>query len=211
MTPQYFKGDAIERKVDQATVPIMDIISLARDQFSDDALEAESFLLMLYDEGRMPFSDRIPRAAFISFLKECIANASFIGTFESYIFLIKSIFGEESSVFFEQVTPGVLTMTASSSNSVSFDFVARETSGGAYEFFEIITHAGENIEFAGFPGIESEAELGRLIAEFVPAGIFADITLVLFSTSLFLVETGDGDFTIVDDQNNDIIFFELGG
>jgi hypothetical protein len=211
MTPQYFKGDADEVKMDAVGSPVMDLAGAALDQFFDEAFDSAGFLLMLYDEGRMPFSDRIPREAFIGFLVECIANANFLGTYESYIFLVNSVFGAGSSVFFEEVSPGVLTMTVSASNSVEFDFQVREFSDGAYETFLIVTANDENIEFVGFPGIESEAELSQLLSEFVPAGIFPDITLVLFSTSLFLIEDDDGEATIVDELNNDIIFFELGG
>ena len=211
MTPQYFKGKANEIKMDNVVVPIMDQIALSKDQYFAQAFSVTDFLLMLYDSGRMPFSDRIAREAFIPFLNQSIANANFIGTYESYIFLIRSIFGADSGIFFEEVTPGVLTLTISSSNSSEFVFVAREIVDGAYVETEIITSEGENLAFAGFPGIESEAELKSLLAEFTPAPIFADITLIFFSTALFLVEDDDGEFTIVDHENNDIIFFELGG
>lgn len=211
MTPQYFKGNADEIKIDTCGSQIMDLTSESLDQFFDECFDTVDFLLMLYDEGRMPFSDRIPREAFVAFLIECIANANFIGTYESYIFLVNRIFGAGSSVFFGAISAGTLEMQVSSSNSIGFDFVARELNeAGSYDFFEIITHLGENISFVGFPSIESEAELKQLLSEFIPAGIYPDITLVLFTTSLFLVSDG-GDFTIIDDQANDIIFFELGG
>lgn len=209
MTPQYFKGDATEIKYYQSGSEIMDLQGQFLDQFFDEAFDCAAFLLMLYDEGRMPFSDRIPREAFISFLIECIANVNFIGSYESYIFLITRIFGAGSTLFFEEVTPGVLTLTVSASTTTDFDFVAREYTNGAYETFGVTTAAGEFLVFQGFPGIDNEAELKQLLSEFVPAGIYADINLVLFTTSLFLVDDS-GSFTIVDHLNNDIIFFELG-
>jgi hypothetical protein len=209
LIPQYFKGDALELKFDNVGTEIVQLATVSLDQFFQDAYQCSEFLLMLYDEGRMPFSDRIPREAFIAFLIECIANANFIGTHESYIFLINRIFGADSTVFFEQVTPGVLTMTVAASNTQEHDFLAREFTSGSYDTFDVITHDNETLQFVGFAGIESEAELTQLLSEFVPAGIFPDITLVLFSTTLFLVEDTDGEFTIVDELNNDIIFFEL--
>lgn len=211
MTPQYFKGDATEIKYYQSGSDIMDLQAGFLNEFFDNAFDNAAFLLMLYDEGRMPFSDRIPREAFISFLIECIANVNFIGSYESYIFLITRIFGAGSSVFFEETAPGVLTLTASATNTIDYDFVVRELIDGEYVISQITTELDELVEFAGFPGIESEAELKQLLAEFVPAGIFPDITLIIFSISLFLVEDDDGFATVIDDQNNDIIFFELGG
>lgn len=212
MTPEYFKGDADEIKMDTSGSGPIDTIALALDQFFDEAFECSEFLLMLYDEGRMPFSDRVPREAFVNFLVQCIANANFIGTYESYLFLVNGIFGQGSSIFFEETDPGVVTMTISSEATTRFGFIVREiSSGGDYEYFDIVTSNNETLEFVGFPGIDSEAELKRLLAEFIPAGIYADITLIFFSTSLFLVEDDDGESTIVDELNNDIIFFELGG
>ena len=210
MSPQYFKGDADELKFDASGAEIMDFTSGELDSFLDGCFEAADFLLAMYDDGRMPFSDRIPRAAFIGFLIECIANANFVGSHESYIFLINSIFGGGSSVFFEHDTPGVLTMTVSATNTVDYDFVFREFIDGAYVTSQAVTFNGELLEFTGFPGIESEAELKKLLAEFVPAGIYPDISLIIFTTSLFLVDDG-GSYTITDELFNDIIFFELGG
>lgn len=211
MTPQYFKGTAEELKIDAAAAPIFNLLSLDKDHFRDGAFDAIDFLLMLYDEGRMPFSDRIPREAFVAFLLEAIANATFIGSHESYIFLVDRIFGAGSSVFFDPAhAPGVLKMQVSASSSVGYTFLAREFNGTSYDTFEIITAAGEELEFSGLPGIESESELVSLLSEFVPAGIYPDITLIIFATSLFAVDDG-GYFTLVDDENNDIIFFEIGG
>lgn len=212
MTPQYFKGNADEIKIDTCGKDILDIQGLSLDQFFEGAFDSAAFLLMLYDEGRMPFSDRIPREAFVDFLIECIANANFIGSYESYLFLVTRIFGAGSTVFFEETAPGVLTMTISSESTLRSTFVVREFNAeGGYDFFDIVTSFGETLEFVGFPGIESESELNQLLAEFIPAGIYPDITLVFFSTSLFLVEDVDGESTIVDELDNDIIFFELGG
>jgi hypothetical protein len=211
VTPQYFKGDATEIKYYQSGSDIMDLQAGFLDEFFEGAFDNAVFLLMLYDEGRMPFSDRIPREAFISFLIECIANVNFIGSYESYIFLITRIFGAGSSVFFEETAPGVLTLTASATNTIDYDFVVREVIDGEYVVSELVTELDEQLIFAGFPGIESEAELNQLLSEFVPAGIYPDITLIIFSTSLFLVEESSVQSTIIDELNNDIIFFELGG
>ena len=206
MSVQYFKGDETELKFYNSAAPLMDATSADLSAFSEDAYLAADFLLMLYDAGRFPFSDRVPRAAFVSFIKGCISNSNFIGTYESYIFLVKSIFGADSEVFFEETDPGVLNMTVSTTSSVAFDFVVLDGS----TITTLLTAEGETLSLFGIAGIENEAELNALLAEFVPAGIYPNIELVLFSTSLFLVDDG-GDYTIVDDDANDIIFFELGG
>lgn len=206
MSVQYFKGDETELKFYQAGAPLMDAISLDLTSFSEEAYAAADFLLMLYDEGRFPFSDRVPREAFVAFIMGCISNSNFIGTYESYIFLIQSIFGAQSTIFFDETDPGKLNLTVSTSSSLEFDFVVLDGS----TITTLLTADGETLSLFGIAGIENEAELNALLAEFVPAGIYPNIELVLFSTSLFLVDDG-GDYTIVDDDANDIIFFELGG
>lgn len=206
MSVQYFKGDDQELKFYESAAPLMDATSADLSRFSEGAYTAADFLLMLYDEGRFPFSDRVPREAFVAFILGCISNSNFIGTYESYIFLVQSIFGAQSLISFDETDPGVLNMTVSTSSSLAFDFVVLDGS----TIYSLVTAEGETLSLFGIAGIENEAELNALLAEFVPAGIYPNIELVLFSTSLFLVDDG-GDYTIVDDDANDIIFFELGG
>lgn len=213
MITQSFKGDSRELQMEAAAAPAFEVCGVALDAFLAGGYSASDFLLMLYDEGRMPFSDRVPRDSFLAFIKQAIPNFPVTGTFESYIFILQAIFGAGSGVLFELSDPGKLAILVNAASSIDFEAIAREFSDGQYEIFDLITDDGDQILFGGISGIDSEAELSQLLAELIPAGIVADITLDFFALYSFAAEyIADGElFDIVDHLGNSIVFFEEGG
>lgn len=208
---QNFKGDALELQIQEAGAEAFDRTELAVDQFLNGAFESGDFLLMLYDSGRMPFSARVPRTSFLAFLKQFLPNAPFTGTFESYLFILKAIFGDRTEVLFDVPAPGKLEMVVNVEASLEFDFEGREFVAGAFQTFTILTDDGEQLQFRGLAGIDSEPELQQLLSELIPVGIYPDITLTVFTVSFFVAEDEDGNLdSVVDQAGNQIIFFELG-
>lgn len=204
---QKFKGDQIELDMESAGSLPFDICSTALDEYFDGCYEASDFLLALYDSGRMPFSDRIPRDSFVAFIKQAIPNFPVTGSFESYIFIIQSIFGAGSGILFDVPAPGKLSLLVNAASSLEFDAEVREFVGTSYEYSDIITSDGFGLQFRGISGIDSEAKLAQLLAELIPAGVFTNITLAFFALYSFATNTGD---LIVDSSNNQIVFFETG-
>ena len=100
---QAFKGDAVEQQFQNAGRSPFDACTVSKDDFFQDGYTSADFLLMLYDAGRMPFSARVPRDAFVRFIRQAIPNFNFTGTFESYLFILNSIFGEAVEVLFNLV------------------------------------------------------------------------------------------------------------
>ncbi len=100
VNPEYFKGDEDELKFYNAAAPVMDKISDDLDLFFNGAYTASPFILMLYDDKRIPFAERIKRLAFVEFVKEMFSRYSFVGSFESYLFVLRAIFGAESEITF---------------------------------------------------------------------------------------------------------------
>jgi len=208
---QKFKGDATELKMELAAKPAFDLVSASLDQYYDGAYEAEDFLLSLYDEGRMPFTDRVPRDAFVAFIKQAIPNFKFTGTFEAYLFIIRSIFGEDAEVLFTVPDPGKLEVIVNSSSALAFDWQAFEFVDGESLTYEMTTHDGDLLQFRGIPGISSQAQLDQLLSELIPAGIYTEITLQFFELSDFIAEDPVGEFfSIIDHLDNQIVFFEIG-
>jgi hypothetical protein len=205
---QFFKGDATELKMIEAGRPPLDNCSAALSEFYSGAYETEPFLLMLYDAGRMPFGLRVPRSSFVNFIRQAIPNARFTGTFESYLFLIKSIFGETAEMLFDVPSSGVISMVINVAGSgLEFDFIGSDSDGE----FTVETSDGEQLILNGISGITSEAELKQLLSELVPVGIFPDITLTFFLLSQFVAEDDLGDlYTMVDHLDNEIVFYETG-
>ena len=88
-TAQSFKGDATELKMQAAASPAFDLASLALDDFYSGGSNSSPFLLMLYDSGRAPYSQRINRETFVAFIRKAIESFPPIGNCESYVFILK--------------------------------------------------------------------------------------------------------------------------
>jgi hypothetical protein len=208
---QKFKGDELELKMEAAQSPAFDATTASLDQYYSAAYTASDFLLMLYDAGRMPFSDRVPRDSFVRFIREAISRFQFTGTFEFYIFIIKSIFGEGSDVLFNVPSPGTLEMTISATDFILSDWVASDFSSGSYVENPIVTSSGDTIQFAALSGISSETQLNQLFAELIPAGIYPDITLQVFTLLNFIaIDGSDNESFVLDSSGNQIVFYQLG-
>lgn len=204
---QKFKGDQIELNIESAGSLPFDFCSAALDEYFDGCYEASDFLLAQYDAGKMPFSDRVPRDSFVAFIKQAIPNFPVTGTFESYIFIIQSIFGEGSGILFNVPAAGKLSMIVNAASSLEFDLVAREFVDGAYVLSTFATIDGFGLQSRGISGIDSQAKLTQLLSELIPAGVFPDITLAFFALYSFASSSGD---LMIDNLGNQIVFFETG-
>jgi hypothetical protein len=210
--PQVFKRyDDTEKKMYDSGNHIIEVCDLALDEFYENGFTCSPFLLMLYDEGRIPFSTRIPRDAFVSFIIGALENFPFIGTFEIYLFIIRSIFGSISEIFFTVPAPGKLSIDISASAALEFNFVGRETVDGVTEFFDILDDEGNTLVFRGIPGINNAYELGLMFSEIMPAGIVPDISIQFFNRSNWVsVESGDYFNMVTEPETDQIVFYEIG-
>lgn len=206
---QNFKGDAFELQMYTAGRQPFDACSITKDDYFEQCYDASDFLLMLYDEGRMPFSQRVPREAFVSFIREAIPNFPFTGTFESYLFILRSIFGSTVEVLFTVAGPGQLEIEVDAGGStVSFDWVAKRFVDDGFVFDNVVTHDGEQIVLDSIVGIESEGQLIALFGELIPAGIFTEITLNFFELSQWITLGLGTDYTMVAYNGDEIVFYE---
>ena len=205
---QNFKGDATELKMQAVPSPLFDLTNASLDDFFADGFNASEFLLAMYDDGRMPFSERITRDNFVEFIRQALENFPYTGTFEVYLTILRSIFGEESEIRFYVNTPGALEIDVEAVPDATFVFIGREFVDGAYTFFDMITQDGlDTLVFRGIVGIDTEYELNLLFSELMPAGITPAITLGFFEISDWVDD--DDDF-IEDDDGLGIIFVEGG-
>ena len=202
---QKFKGDAVELKMEAAAKPAFDSTGAALDAFLASGYEASPFLLAMYDEGRMPFADRVPRESFVAFIKEALARFPFTGSFESYLFILEAIFGSGSGVLFDVPAAGKLEIAVNAASSLEFDFVFYEFIDGETVISNAVDHLDNQLVLGGISGIDSEFELQMLLAEIIPAGIFAEVVLAFFALYNFV---DDGDNSIVDHLGNQIVFIE---
>jgi len=209
---QYFKGDPKELKMIAVGEPVMDLTSAALDEFYEEGFNASPFLLMLYDENRMPFYTRVPRDIFVDFIKEALRIFPFTGTFESYLFILNAIFGIDSEVTFDVPAPGRLNIDVAAIANSEFEFMGREfIPGSGYELFNITDSEGDELLFRGVPGIETEYELNLLFSEIIPDGIVPAISLSFFTRSDWVAEEESILYNVTDNNDNQIVFYEIGG
>ncbi len=210
MESQNFKGDPHELKMQASLEAPMLVTSASLDDMYEGGENSEEFLLMLYDSGRMPFSERIGRDAFVAFIRKALIAFPQIGSFESYLFILKEVFGAESEVLFEVPGPGELSIDIAASTDTPFDFLIREFIIDRYVDSTMITDEGDDLVFTGLSGIETEYELELLFSEIFPAGIVRNISLEFFALSLFLGEDDDGEFIVITSDGYELIFIESG-
>jgi hypothetical protein len=208
---QNFKGDETELKMRAVAEPILDMANLALDEFYAEGFDCNPFLLMLYDEKRIPFSNRIDRDPFVLFIKEALARFPFTGTFDVYLFILIAIFGIDSEIYFEVPAPGKLSIDVNAISNLEFEFIGRSFVDGNYQFYTLVDDLGNELLFRGISGIETEYELGLLFSEIMPAGIIPAISLTFFGRYNFIALHSDGNiYDILDSFGNQIIFTEIG-
>jgi hypothetical protein len=207
---QNYKGDETELKYKAVGNEVFMATNQDLNDFKEGAYNCGEFLLMLYDEDRTPYSDRIPRDSFVSFYRKALENIPFIGNFESYLFILREIFGQDVDVFFEVPAAGKLNISVNPFTDTLFDAIVRELVSGVYEYYDLITSDGDELAYKTLPGVETEAELNLLFSEIIPAGIFPTVSLDFFVKSTFYGVDDDGESDIITSFDDTIIFIEVG-
>ena len=178
--PQYYKGDAIEKKFDSSAKPLLDILGAERDDFLENAYTAYGLGAALWDENLTPLSNAIDRDIFMQSFSAIFDAFVVAGSAESYLTVFRKIFGEDVEVTFTVPAPGKLTMDILAQGVELTNFVAREIANDNYVFANVITQDGlDNIVFQSIKGFTSQYELEQMLTEMVPAGIVPTITLEL--------------------------------
>jgi hypothetical protein len=208
---QNYKGDETELKFKASGMPAFDLTIDGLEEFNQQAYNTDAFLLMLYDEGRMPYSQRVKREVFVAFMRKALENFPFIGNFESYLFILGEIFGKESVIFFEIPAPGKLSISVDASSDILYEATARELSSGAYTFYELVDMDGNELVYKALSGIETEEELYLLFSEIMPAGLVPTISLDFFLKSTFYGAEPGAEFDIITSLNDTLIFIEVSG
>ncbi len=176
---QFFKGDATELKYFDSAAPIVDLLGDQKTTFFDEAFECFVLGETLYDAGRAPLTNAIPRAVFRQSFAAIFDAFVSAGTFESYLTVFRAIFGEDVDVTFTVPAAGKLNIDIVASSEGLFDFIANSVVGSVFVEDEVVDESGDNIAFQTLQGLETEYEVEQMLFELVPAGIFTQISLSL--------------------------------
>lgn len=175
---QVFKyNDPIEPLVVEAAIAPFDDIGNDLDLFFDGAFKTQGLGAVLYDLGRDPLSGILSREVFIKSYWAIHDLFTRPGTFEYYLDVFRSIWGEDVDVVFEVPSPGVLYIDIDVLNVDVFRLIAREIEGGAYSYNPLMDREGNNLVVRSAAGTRSQSEINALMFEIVPAGIYAVTTL----------------------------------
>lgn len=176
---QYFKGDALELKMIACAQLIIDQISEQKTLFFDNAYESYPLGDVLFDTGRSPLSNAIPRTIFRESFNQIFTSFTVAGSFDSYIDVFTKIFGDTVEITFTIPNPGELHIDIVADGVLISDFIARTIVADAYVNDNVVDDVDDQIVFQTVKGFESQYELEQMLKKMVPAGIYTEITLTL--------------------------------
>lgn len=180
-TPQFYKGDEKELKMfNSGNPPILNLES-GKDEFFDNAYRAYPLGDVLYDSGRAPLANAIPRDIFRESFATIFSSFLQAGSFETYLEVFRNIFSEDVEVTFTVPAPGKLNIDIVATGLAVFDLIGRTIQDDTYVIDEIVDYDGNNLVGQSFKGFETEYELKQMLFEMVPAGIYTQITLTVGS------------------------------
>ncbi len=179
MTPQFFKGDDIEKKFYDAGSPTLIGLNLQRDIFSAGAYEAMPLGDLMFDDQRAPLSNAISKTIFRESYSQIFDAFIDVGTFEAYIIVFKKIFGEDVEITFTVPAAGRLQIDIVATGLDISDFVSRYIADNAYVFDNVVTEDSDQIVFQTVKGFATQYELEQMLFEMVPAGVFTEISLTV--------------------------------
>lgn len=179
--PQFYKGDEKELKMyNAANLPILNLEN-GKDDFFDNAYRAYALGDVLYDSGRAPLANAIPREIFRESFATIFSSFLQAGSFETYLEVFRNIFGDDVEVVFGVPAPGKLTIDITATGLAVFDLIGRTIQDDSYLIDEIVDRDGDNLVGQSLKGFETEYELKQMLFEMVPDGIYTQITLTVGS------------------------------
>lgn len=180
-TPQFYKGDEKELKIFNSANSVIVNLETGKDEFFDNAFSTYPLGDVLYDSGRAPLANAIPRDIFRESFATIFGSFLEAGSFETYLEVFRNIFGEDVAVTFAVPAPGKLNIDIVATGLAIFDLVGRTIQDDTYVIDEIVDYDGNNVVGQSLKGFETEYELEQMLFEMVPAGIYTQITLTVGS------------------------------
>jgi len=176
---QFYKGDENEQLMYDIGAEILAQISLGLQDFYNDCYNTFDLGALIYDNNRSPLSNAIPRQVFLESFNQIFQSFRVAGSFESYLDIFFKIFGDDVDVTLTVPGPGQLQIDILADEVILRNFVARRIEENVYEFDRVVTQDGDQIVFQTIKGFKSQYELEQMLFEFVPAGVYTEITLDL--------------------------------
>lgn len=177
---QAFKdNDLTEAKVRDAVLPFPNLRDSELDLFYAGAYTCFSFGDVLYLTKRDPMAGVITQDVFRMAFPQIHQLFTRPGTFEFYLEVFKTVWGEDVVVDFTVPAPGKLLINIEALTVTDYTALARRIVDDVYVYDELIDEDGDNLIFQGSQGIKTQEEAEALVNEFYPAGLWVETTLSL--------------------------------
>lgn len=176
---QFYKGDDTERKFYGSAAPIISNLETAKDEFFEYAYQTYKLGEVLYDSGRAPLANAIPRDIFREAFATIFDSFLEAGSFETYLSVFRNIFGDDVQVTFTVSAPGKLKIDIIAAGLALFDLIGRSIQNDVYVLDNIVDYDNNQVVGQSIKGFETQYEVEQMLFEMVPAGIFTQITLTV--------------------------------
>lgn len=176
---QFFKGDEKELKFYNSGKPEFDSIYFQKNEFSENAFDCFMLGEAIHETECSPIGRAVNIVIFREAFSAIFNSFEFVGSFESYLTVFKTIFGDDVQVTFTIPDTGKLEINIVATGIQLFDFNSRFIQNNSYQYETIIDDEGDVIGFQIIKGFQSQYELEQMLFEMVPAGIYTTISLTL--------------------------------
>jgi hypothetical protein len=174
----FSSNDATEAKF-RELVAALEPLGAARDAFYADAYTAYPLGSVLYALKRSPLTRILTEETFRKSFASIYEFFTRPGTFEFYLSLLRTIFGEGAIITFTVPAPGKLEIDIDVLSAELETFLARRIVDNEYVYDTVVDEAADQVLFQGVVGVATQAELDKLMAELRVDGIYTTATLTL--------------------------------
>lgn len=171
---QLFNGDDLELKFSGSFDLVFADMKEALLAIIGKAYGAKALGYTLYDGNTSPLNGVIERETFALYYDDIFKTFPYAGTFESYIFILKKIFGEEAEISFTKLAPAALQIDITSDRNTFFKWIESVVSKSA-----ITDESGNAVYFRRALGMTDYYKVRSILNIFKHPGVYLEFNIIL--------------------------------
>lgn len=175
MNQQPFKGDDVELKIAGAAREVLQKLAADLRAWYDGAYTGEGLGALLYDNNLTEIAGKISRQVFIDNYGAILAQWEYPGTFESYLYVLRSVFGPDVQVKFTRLAPAALGIEVTAYRNKTYRWLAQVEAGTR----KIKAENGAALCFVLPVTVLSAGQVMAVLETLVPAGFYVELNLKL--------------------------------
>lgn len=177
---QRFKqNDPIERKVTDCFSPMTELIENMRTEFFDGAYTSYGLGEAIFNIGADPMARSSSKETYLESYPAFHELFKKPGTFDFFLGVFRSVWGDDVEVEFSIPTPGHLVINIEALESRADNWTARSIVDNEYIYDNMVDHVGDNLMFQAVNGVKTQQEVDTMMAELSVQGIFTETTLTI--------------------------------